>query len=49
VIGAAVVPAGFVALAVVLLARLFGARLVAQDQMPGIRLLIERMRPEREA
>jgi len=45
VIGAAVVLAGFVALEVVLLARLFRASLLAQGQKPGLKVLIERLRP----
>ena len=49
VIGAAVMLAVFVALEVILLARLFRASLLSQGQKPGLKVLIERMRPVREA
>lgn len=49
VIGAALVLAAFVALEIVLLARLFRASLLAQGQKPGLKVLIERLRPAREA
>ncbi len=45
VIGAAVVLAAFVALEISLLARLFRQSLLAQGQKPGLKVLIERMRP----
>lgn len=47
-IGAAVVLAAFVALEIVLLARLFRASLLAQGQKPGLKVLMERLRPVRE-
>lgn len=49
IIGAAVLMAGFVALEIVLLGRLFRASLLAQGQKAGIRLLLERLMPVREA
>ncbi len=49
VIGAAVVLAGFVLLEMMLLVRLFRHSLLAQGQKPGFKLLIERLRPVREA
>lgn len=49
VIGAGVLLAAFVALEVILLARLFRASLLAQGQKPGLKVLIERLRPAREA
>lgn len=49
VIGAAVVLAAFVALEIVLLGRLFRASLLAQGQKPGLKVLMERLRPVREA
>lgn len=49
VIGAGAVLAAFVVLEVVLLARLFRASLLAQGQKPGLKVLIERLRPAREA
>ena len=49
VIGAAVVLAIFVALEMILLARLFRASLLAQGRKPGLKVLIERLRPVREA
>ena len=49
VIGAALVLAAFVALEMVLLARLFRQSLLAQGQKPGLKVLIERLRPAREA
>lgn len=45
VIGAAVVLAGFVALEMMLLARLFRQSLLAQGQKAGLKVLIERLRP----
>ncbi len=48
VIGAGVVLAGFVMLEMVFLARLFRASLLAQGQKPGLKLLLERLRPVRE-
>ncbi|MBL8656240.1 MAG: ABC transporter permease [Altererythrobacter sp.] len=48
VIGAGVVLAAFVALEVVLLARLFRQSLLAQGQKAGLKVLIERLRPARE-
>jgi ABC-type Na+ efflux pump permease subunit len=47
VIGAAVVLAAFVWLEIVLLARLFRASLLAQGQKPGLKVLLERLRPAR--
>ena len=49
VIGAGVVLAGFVLLEMMLLARLFRQSLLAQGQKPGLKVLIERLRPAREA
>lgn len=49
VIGAAVVLGGFVVLEMMLLARLFRGSLLAQGQKPGLKVLIERLRPVREA
>lgn len=49
VIGAGAVMAAFVALEVMLLGRLFRASLLAQGQKPGLKVLLERMRPAREA
>ncbi|WP_133366347.1 ABC transporter permease [Qipengyuania sediminis] len=49
VIGAGIVLAAFVALEVMLLARLFRASLLAQGQKPGLKVLIERLRPARES
>lgn len=48
VIGAAVVLAAFVVLEMVMLARLFRASLLAQGQKPGLKVLMERLRPVRE-
>ena len=48
-IGAAAVLAAFVVLEMVLLARLFRASLLAQGQRPGLKVLIERLRPVRES
>lgn len=48
-IGAAVLMAVFIALEMVMLARLFRASLLAQGQKPSFRLLMERLRPAREA
>lgn len=48
VIGAAAVLAGFVALEMVMLARLFRASLLAQGQKPGLKVLLERLRPVRQ-
>jgi ABC-2 type transport system permease protein len=48
VIGAAVVLAAFVVLEMIMLARLFRASLLAQGQKPGLKVLIERLRPVRE-
>ena len=49
VVGAAAVLAAFVALEMILLARLFRASLLAQGQKPGLKVLIERLRSAREA
>lgn len=49
VIGAAIVLAAFVALEMILLARLFRASLLAQGQKPGLKVLLERLRPVRES
>lgn len=49
VVGAAVVLAAFVALEMILLARLFRASLLAQGGKAGMKVLIERLRPVREA
>jgi ABC-type Na+ efflux pump permease subunit len=49
VIGAAAVLAVFAALEVVLLGRLFRASLLAQGQKPGLKVLMQRLRPTREA
>jgi ABC-type Na+ efflux pump permease subunit len=49
VLGAAAVLAAFVALEVMLLGRLFRHSLLAQGQKPGLKVLIERLRPVREA
>ena len=49
VIGAAAVLAGFVLLEMMLLARLFRQSLLAQGQKPSLKVLIERLRPVREA
>jgi ABC-2 type transport system permease protein len=49
VIGAALVLAGFVALEMILLARLFRASLLAQGQKPGLKVLMARLRPARES
>lgn len=49
VAGAAMVLAAFVALEMLLLARLFRASLLAQGQKPGLKVLMERLRPVREA
>ncbi len=48
VVGAAMVLAAFVVLEIILLARLFRASLLAQGQKPGLRLLMQRLRPVRE-
>lgn len=48
VLGAAALMAAFVALETMLLARLFRASLLAQGQKPGLKVLIERLRPVRE-
>ena len=49
IIGAAVLMAAFVALEIVLLARLFRASLLAQGQKAGIKVLLERLRPVKPA
>lgn len=49
VVGAALVLAAFVALEVILLARLFRQSLLAQGQKPGLKVLAERLRPMRES
>ena len=48
VIGAGAVLAAFIALEVYFLGRLFRASLLAQGQKPGLKVLIERLRPARE-
>jgi ABC-2 type transport system permease protein len=48
VMGAAVVLAAFVAVEVVLLGRLFRHSLLAQGQKPGLKVLMERLRPAAE-
>lgn len=47
-VGAAVLMAVFIALEMVMLARLFRASLLAQGQKPSFKLLMERLRPARE-
>jgi hypothetical protein len=47
-VGAAVLLTAFIALEVVFLGRIFRASLLAQGQKPGLKVLIDRLRPAAE-